>query len=76
MYATDGDVGATIPEDDEDVDANGHGTHVAGTIAGQKYGVAKKARVTAVKVLSSDGSGALSDVRNTVLHILIIFTKK
>lgn len=51
-----------MPEDDRDVDANGHGTHVAGTIAGSKFGVAKKAKIIAVKVLSSDGSGSLSDV--------------
>jgi len=54
--------GATIPEDDEDVDGNGHGTHVAGTVAGKKYGVAKKANIVAVKVLRSNGSGTMSDV--------------
>lgn len=54
--------GATIPENDEDVDGNGHGTHVAGTIAGKKYGVAKKADIVAVKVLRSNGSGSMSDV--------------
>ena len=31
-------------------DLNGHGTHVAGTIAGRKYGAAKKAEVISVKV--------------------------
>ncbi|CAG8693532.1 8065_t:CDS:2 [Cetraspora pellucida] len=54
--------GATIPENDEDVDGNGHGTHVAGTVAGKRYGVAKKAKVVAVKVLRSNGSGTMSDV--------------
>nr|BAK00705.1 predicted protein [Hordeum vulgare subsp. vulgare] len=54
--------GATIPENDEDVDGNGHGTHCAGTVAGKRYGVAKKATVVAVKVLSSNGSGTMSDV--------------
>jgi len=54
--------GATIPENDEDIDGNGHGTHVAGTVAGKKYGVAKKANIVAVKVLRSNGSGTMSDV--------------
>jgi subtilisin family serine protease len=38
-------------------DCNGHGTHVAGTIAGASYGVAKGATVVAVRVLGCDGSG-------------------
>lgn len=54
--------GRTIPSGDEDVDGNGHGTHCSGTIAGTKYGVAKKANVYAVKVLKSNGSGTMSDV--------------
>ena len=54
--------GKTIPSGDEDVDGNGHGTHCSGTIAGKKYGVAKKAKVYAVKVLRSNGSGTMADV--------------
>jgi len=54
--------GKTIPFGDEDVDGNGHGTHCSGTIAGKKYGVAKKANVYAVKVLRSNGSGTMADV--------------
>jgi cerevisin len=54
--------GKTIPQDDEDADGNGHGTHCSGTVAGKKYGVAKKAKVYAVKVLRSNGSGTMSDV--------------
>ncbi|KAK5742042.1 proteinase B [Elasticomyces elasticus] len=54
--------GKTIPAGDEDKDGNGHGTHCSGTIAGAKYGVAKKAHVKAVKVLRSNGSGSMSDV--------------
>ncbi|MFI6097191.1 S8 family peptidase [Lentzea sp. NPDC051213] len=39
-------------------DCQGHGTHVAGTIAGKTYGVAKKAKVVGVRVLNCAGSGA------------------
>lgn len=54
--------GKTIPSGDADEDGNGHGTHCSGTVAGKKYGVAKKAEVYAVKVLRSNGSGTMSDV--------------
>ena len=54
--------GKTIPSGDVDEDGNGHGTHCSGTIAGKKYGVAKKANIYAVKVLKSNGSGSMSDV--------------
>ncbi|KAF4626830.1 hypothetical protein G7Y89_g11324 [Cudoniella acicularis] len=54
--------GKTIPAGDSDEDGNGHGTHCSGTVAGKKYGVAKKAHVYAVKVLKSNGSGTMADV--------------
>ncbi|KAI8974446.1 peptidase S8/S53 domain-containing protein [Pilobolus umbonatus] len=54
--------GHTVPRGDEDEDGNGHGSHCAGTIAGKRYGVAKKATPVAVKVLRSNGSGTMSDV--------------
>jgi len=41
---------------------NGHGTHVAATIGGTKYGVAKKATIIGVKVLGDDGSGSTSSI--------------
>ncbi|MFG2478513.1 S8 family peptidase [Streptomyces fagopyri] len=43
-------------------DGNGHGTHVAATVAGTEYGVAEKARVVAVRVLDDDGSGTTAQV--------------
>lgn len=54
--------GKTMPQNDVDLDGNGHGTHCAGTIASAKYGVAKDANLIAVKVLGSGGSGSMSDV--------------
>lgn len=43
-------------------DCNGHGTHVAGTVAGATYGVAKSATLVPVRVLDCSGSGYNSDV--------------
>ncbi len=44
------------------IDCNGHGTHVAGTVGGSLYGVAKAVRLFAVRVLSCSGSGSNSGV--------------
>lgn len=52
--AVDGDTTAS--------DGNGHGTHVATTIAGTTYGVAKKANIVAVRVLDNSGSGTTAGV--------------
>ena len=43
-------------------DGNGHGTHVATTIAGTTYGVAKAAKIVAVRVLNNSGSGTTAGV--------------
>lgn len=43
-------------------DCNGHGTHVAGTVGGTKYGVAKYVKLRAVRVLDCNGSGSTSGV--------------
>lgn len=43
-------------------DCNGHGTHVAGTVGGATYGVAKAVNLVAVRVLDCGGSGTWSGV--------------
>jgi len=43
-------------------DCNGHGTHVAGTIGGSTYGIAKQVTLVSVRVLDCNGSGTTSGV--------------
>jgi len=54
--------GANYAGDGKNTDCNGHGTHVAGTVGGTLYGVAKKVSIIAVKVLGCTGSGTNSGV--------------
>ena len=53
---------ANYAGDGSNTDGNGHGTHVAGTIGGSTYGVAKQTKLYAVKVLDASGSGTNSGV--------------
>ncbi|KAK0629430.1 peptidase S8/S53 domain-containing protein [Bombardia bombarda] len=53
---------ANYAGDGSNTDGNGHGTHVAGILAGSTYGVAKSASLFAVKVLDASGSGSTSGV--------------
>jgi subtilisin family serine protease len=43
-------------------DCNGHGTHVAGTVGGKVYGVAKKVNLRGLRVLDCNGSGSTSGI--------------
>ncbi|KAH7360896.1 putative subtilisin-like protease [Rhexocercosporidium sp. MPI-PUGE-AT-0058] len=43
-------------------DENGHGSHVAGTVGGATFGVAKQVELVAVKTLDADGAGTNSGV--------------
>ena len=54
--------GSTLPDEPDD-DLRGHGTHVAGTAGGKRYGIAKKSTLIACKLLNANGSGVLSGTR-------------
>jgi subtilisin family serine protease len=43
-------------------DCNGHGTHVAGTVGGKTWGVAKKTNLRGLRVLDCNGSGSTSGI--------------
>ncbi|MFF3427149.1 S8 family serine peptidase [Streptomyces sp. NPDC002602] len=51
-----------IDNDNTAQDGHGHGTHVAGTVGGTAYGVAKKAKIVGVRVLNNQGSGTTAQV--------------
>jgi len=52
----------TIDNDDDASDCSGHGTHVAGTVGGTTYGVAKNVELVAVRVLNCGGNGTVATV--------------
>ncbi len=54
--------GTNTTGDGNNNDCHGHGTHVAGTVGGATYGVAKGVALVAVKVLDCGGSGSWSGV--------------
>ncbi|WP_405438787.1 S8 family peptidase [Streptomyces avidinii] len=51
-----------IDNDNTAQDGHGHGTHVAGTVGGGAYGVAKKAKIVGVRVLDNSGYGTTAQV--------------
>lgn len=51
-----------VDNDSNATDCYGHGTHVAGTIGGSSYGLAKGVQLTAVRVLDCSGSGTTTGV--------------
>jgi len=51
-----------IDNDADAKDCQGHGTHVAGTVGSATYGVAKGAKIVAVRVLNCQGSGQYSQI--------------
>jgi hypothetical protein len=60
---------ANFAGDGDNTDGNGHGTHCAGTVGSKTYGVAKKTKLYAVKVLDASGSVGFQTPR-LVLHAL------
>jgi subtilisin family serine protease len=50
-------------------DCNGHGSHVASTAAGTKFGMASAATLIPVRVLGCTGSGSNAGVINGVNHV-------
>ncbi|HEV3365510.1 MAG TPA: S8 family peptidase [Acidimicrobiia bacterium] len=50
------------PGNKSGADCDGHGTHVAGTVGGKTYGVAKKVKLVSVRVLDCKGSGTYSAI--------------
>ena len=54
--------GTAIDDGNGVEDCNGHGTHVAGTVAGTILGVAKKATIVPIRVLDCQGSGPTSGI--------------
>jgi subtilisin family serine protease len=69
IYAAHNDFGGrasvgtdTIGDGKNGVDCHGHGSHVAGTIAGTKYGLAKGARVYGVRAMNCAGAGTTESV--------------
>jgi oryzin len=60
-FGINGLTGSTINDGSNSGDRDGHGTHVAATIIGKKYGVAKKARAIDVKVFEGD-TGSISAI--------------
>jgi subtilisin family serine protease len=52
----------SIEDGEKGNDCNGHGTHVAATVGGNLYGVAKGVRLHAVRVLNCKGSGSIAGV--------------
>ena len=51
-----------VDNDANATDCNGHGTHVAGTVGGSTYGIAKGVNLVAVRVLDCGGSGSWSGI--------------
>jgi subtilisin family serine protease len=50
------------PNGQDGIDCHGHGTHVAGTIGGRTFGVAKNVRIHGIRVLGCNGKGSAEGI--------------
>ncbi|KAI0235840.1 hypothetical protein L0F63_005285 [Massospora cicadina] len=55
---------------ESDEDLYGHGTHVSGTVAGKRFGVAKSARLFGVKILNRKGEGTVSLAVRAINYVI------
>ena len=62
--------------DSDDTDGNGHGTHCSGLVGSSSFGVCKDAKLYAIKVLDSEGSGTLSGVIRGIEHAFNVHMTK
>src|SRR5690606_31717059 len=60
QYVPNGSGGNFVGDGTNAADCHGHGTHVAGTAAGNAYGVAKGASIWAARVVNCQGGGSVS----------------
>ncbi|MFC4337315.1 S8 family peptidase [Salininema proteolyticum] len=56
------EMGPSFAGEEDSTDCHGHGTHVAGTVAGERYGVAPEADVVGVQVLDCSGYGTTDNI--------------
>ena len=56
------------------LDCNGHGTHVAGTVGGKTYGVAKRVELRGIRVLDCQGTGTGAQLLAGIQYVLQNFS--
>ncbi|KAI8359872.1 peptidase S8/S53 domain-containing protein [Choanephora cucurbitarum] len=60
---------ANFVDKEESVDLAGHGTHVAGTIGGEVFGVAKNALLHGIKILDRKGDGTTASLLRAISYV-------
>ncbi|KAG0172226.1 subtilisin-like serine protease [Apophysomyces sp. BC1034] len=55
---------------EENNDYSGHGTHVAGTIGGKTFGIAKRVVLHGVKILDENGDGSIVGMMRAISHVI------